>query len=258
MEIESTKLKKAQFARLCNVGRATVGELCTRGVLTLTDDGKIDLTIPRNLAYLAKHNPQAAIDVQSGIYAEPKPPEQATAQVKPRPPWKSNPPDKAPESSAPNPTIGKIKRGESKAQDDDVAMIASFDEQIAAARSTGALSADEINETLRKSLYDAQKAKAEAQLKAVALDKEHGSLGELEAFDSFITELWQSIQRNMLDVITKQSALVCKRLGTVGKELEVIDVLEGDMKKRMDNVAREVQSILNGKLSHRVTEVPAE
>lgn len=252
------EMKKAQFAKLCNVSRVSVGELCASGKLTLTPDGKIDLTVPRNLAYLAKHNPQAAIDVQAGIYSEPKPTEQVPAAPKERKSRKSNTPDKAPEPSTPNPTIGKIKRGEVKAKSDDVAMLASFDEQIAAAKSTGALSEYEIGETLRKPLYDAQKAKAEAQLKAVALDKEHGSLGELEAFDSFITELWQSIQRNMLDVITKQSALVCKRLGTVGKELEVIDVLESDMKKRMDNVAREVQSILQGKLSHKVTEVPAE
>lgn len=249
------EMKKAQFAKLCNVSRVSVGELCASGKLTLTPDGKIDLTVPRNLAYLAKHNPQAAIDVQAGIYSEPKPTEQVPAAPKVGRPRKSKPPEQSTETDVP---MARIKRGTEKAREEDAEIRSSLSEELDKAQATGALTPAEINETLRKSLYDAQKARAEAQLKAVALDKEHGSLGELEMFDSFITELWQSIQRNMLDVITKQSALVCKRLGTVGKELEVIDVLEGDMKKRMDNVAREVQSILQGKLSHKVTEVPLE
>lgn len=255
MEIESTKLKKAQFARLCNVGRATVGELCEKGTLTISTDGKIDLTIPRNLAYLAKHNPQAAIDVQSGIYAEPKEPEPIPAAPKVGRPRKSKPPEQSTETDA---LMARIKRGTEKARIDDAEARSSLSEEPDKAQATGALTPAEINETLRKSLYNAQKARAEAQLKAVALDKEHGSLGELEMFDSFITELWQSIQRNMLDVITKQSALVCKRLGTVGKELEVIDVIESDMTKRMENVQREVISVLNGKMSHKITEVPIE
>lgn len=249
------EMKRAQFAKLCNVSRVSVGELCASGKLTITPDGKIDLTIPRNLAYLAKHNPQAAIDVQSGAYSEPKPADAIPTAPKVGRPRKSKPPEQSAETDAP---ITRIKRGTEKARIEDAEVRSSLSEELDKAQATGALTPAEINETLRKSLYDAQKAKAEAQLKSVALDKEHGSLGELEMFDSFVTELWQSIQRNMLDVITKQSALVCKRLGTVGKELEVIDVLEGDMKKRMDNVAREVQSILQGKLSHKVTEVPAE
>ena len=248
-------VRKSVFSRMCNVSRQSITELSERGTITLTTDGKIDLTVPRNLAYLAKHNPQSAIDVQSGIYAEPKPTEPQPTTPKVGRPRKSKPPEQSTETDA---LMARIKRGTEKARIDDAEARSSLSEELDKAQATGALTPAEINETLRKSLYDAQKAKAEAQLKAVALDKEHGSLGELEMFDSFVTELWQSIQRNMLDVITKQSALVCKRLGTVGKELEVIDVLEGDMKKRMDNVAREVQSILNGKLSHRVTEVPAE
>lgn len=248
-------VRKSVFSRMCNVSRQSITELSERGTITLTTDGKIDLTVPRNLAYLAKHNPQAAIDVQSGIYSEAKPTEPQPAAPKVGRPKKSKPPDQPAEVDAPMPSI---KRGTEKARVDDAEVRSSLSDELDKAQATGALTPAEINETLRKSLYDAQKARAEAQLKAVALDKEHGSLGELEMFDSFITELWQSIQRNMLDVITKQSALVCKRLGTVGKELEVIDVLESDMKKRMDNVAREVQSILQGKLSHKVTEVPVE
>ena len=248
-------VRKSVFSRMCNVSRQSITELSERGTITITPDGKIDLTVPRNLAYLAKHNPQAAIDVQAGIYAEPKPTEPQPAEPKVGRPRKSKPSEQPAETDAP---MTRIKRGTEKAREEDAEIRSSLSEELDKAQATGALTPAEINETLRKSLYDAQKARAEAQLKAVALDKEHGSLGELEMFDSFITELWQSIQRNMLDVITKQSALVCKRLGTVGKELEVIDVLEGDMKKRMDNVAREVQSILQGKLSHKVTEAPAE
>lgn len=255
MDIESTKLKKAQLAKLCSVSRVSIGELCASGKLALAPDGKIDLTVPRNLAYLAKHNPQAAMDVQAGTFAETKPTDAIPAAPKVGRPRKSKPPEQPMGTDAP---MARIKRGTEKARAEDAEVRSSLSEELDKAQATGALTPAEINETLRKSLYDAQKAKAEAQLKAVALDKEHGSLGELEAFNSMINELWQSIQRNMLDVITKQAPLICKRLGVVGKELEVIDVIESDMKKRMENVQREVISVLDGKMSHKITEVTAE
>lgn len=74
-------------------------------------------------------------------------------------------------------------------------------------------------------------------------------------FESFINELWQSLQRNYIDVVPKQAALICKRMGIVGHELEVIDVLEEDVKKRQDSVAREIDSILHGRLTKKVDEV---
>lgn len=52
----------------------------------------------------------------------------------------------------------------------------------------------------------------------------------------------------IIDVAPKQAALVCKRLGMVGHELEVIEVLEGDIKKRQDNVAKAVSDVLKMRL----------
>ena len=57
---------------------------------------------------------------------------------------------------------------------------------------------------------------------------------------------------NYIDVAPKQAALVCKRLGMVGHELEVIEVLEGDIKKRQDNVAKAVDDVLKMRLSNLV------
>jgi hypothetical protein len=249
------EIRKSVFSRLCSVSRATIGELCEKGeTLEASTSGKIDLDNPKNLAYLMKHNPAEAARIASGggvAFSEggsaSKP--VATGSRK----QSKKPATKAGKESRTDPTIGAMNRKQEASSDGEES-----DSKLDLAIKSGALTESEINEIVRKSLYDSQKAKAEAALKAVALDKEHGSLGELKMFDSFITELWQSIQRNMLDVINKQAALVCKRLGTVGKELEVMDVLEEDMKKRMDNVAMEVQTILQGKLSRKVTEVAVE
>ena len=252
------EIRKSVFSRLCSVSRATIGELCAKGeTLEVSPSGKIDLDIPKNLAYLMKHNPIEAARIASGGTVAGTSAESSKGEKKQAPrPQSKQPAAKEQKKPRVDSTIGAMNRRQEKASDGDESL--ETDSKIELAIKSGALTDSEINEIVRKSLYDSQKAKAEAALKAVALDKEHGSLGELEMFDSFITELWQSIQRNMLDVITKQSALVCKRLGTVGKELEVMDVLEEDMKKRMDNVASEVQTILKGKLSRRITEVAVE
>lgn len=253
------EVRKSAFSRLCNVTRATIGELCEKGeTLEASSSGKIDLDNPKNLAYLMKHNPTEAARIANGGIvavngsgANGKPVASGSRKQSNKPATKSG------KKHRNDPTIGAMNRKQEEAEGEG-----ETDEEpeskIELAKKSGAFTDEEIKEMMRKQLYDSQKAKAEAGLKSVALDTAHGSLGELEMFDSFITELWQSIQRNMLDVITKQSALVCKRLGTVGKELEVMDVLESDMKKRMDNVAMEVQSILAGKMSRRVDEVAIE
>ena len=246
------QLKKAGFAAICGVSRASIGELVKKGTLHVSD-GRIDLVDVSNLSYLAKHNSAAATEYQTtggiAVLGPPKEPritatrqamtkKMATIHAEELPNLPDTQGDFDPFASL---TVqNPIRRRGPVAQPDD-------GEDFGAG-----LTDAEIAETLRKPLYDARKAKLAAEREAVNLDKVHESLGEREVFESFILELWQSMQRNYIDVAPKQAALVCKRLGMVGHELEVIEVLESDVKKRQDNVAHEVRSILAGRLTQKV------
>ena len=245
-------IKKSQLAKLCGVKPPSISGLIEKGTIRVSD-GRIDLDDVSNLSYLAKHNSAAATEYQTtggiAILGPPKEPRTtATRQVMtkkmatihaeelPNLPDTQGDFDPFASLTVQNP----IRRRGPVAQPDD-------GEDFGAG-----LTDAEIAETLRKPLYDARKAKLAAEREAVNLDKVHESLGEREVFESFILELWQSMQRNYIDVAPKQAALVCKRLGMVGHELEVIEVLESDVKKRQDNVAHEVRSILAGRLTQKV------
>lgn len=249
-------IKKSQLAKLCGVKPPSISGLIEKGTLHVTD-GQIDLDDVSNLAYLAKHNAEVATEYQTtgtiaSIESGRKTPKTTSkqpighrmakklamihAEEQPEPEDSSEPFDPFASLSASRPARRRVQGSE---DDGD-------------APSGAGLTAAEVAETLRKPLYDAKKAKLAAEREAINIDILHQSLGEREVFESFILELWQSMQRNYIDVAPKQAALVCKRLGMAGHELEVIEVLEGDIKKRQDNVAHEVKSILEGRLTQKV------
>lgn len=249
-------IKKSQLAKLCGVKPPSVSGLIEKGTLHVTD-GQIDLDDVSNLAYLAKHNSAAAGEYQTtgtitGVIEGKKQPKTTPKPTIERGMAKKLATIRAEEHPEPDdgfdPFSGldgsrKVSQGKGRRP---VAV------NVEDEGGLGELTEAEIAETLRKPLYDARKAKLAAEREAVNLDILHQSLGEREVFESFILELWQSMQRNYIDVAPKQAALVCKRLGMVGHELEVIEVLEGDIKKRQDNVAHEVKSILDGRLTQKV------
>lgn len=252
-------IKKSQLAKLCGVKPPSISGLIEKGTLHVTD-GRIDLSDPLNLAYLTKHNATVASEFQrtgtiSGVSSAGSSPEKP--KTPPKPAIRREVKEK----------LATIQAEEQHASDDSFDPFAGLDGSRKVSQGKGRkpvtvstddgdglgdLTEAEIAETLRKPLYDSRKAKLAAEREAVNLDILHQSLGEREVFESFILELWQSMQRNYIDVAPKQAALVCKRLGMVGHELEVIEVLEGDIKKRQDNVAHEVKSILDGRLTQKV------
>ena len=247
-------IKKSQLAKLCGVKPPSISGLIEKGTIRVSD-GRIDLDDVSNLAYLAKHNSSAATEYQAtggiAVLGPPKEPritatrqamtqKMATVHAEELPNLPDTQDDFDPFASL---TVqNPVRRRGPVGQSDD-------GEEFGAG-----LTDTEIAETLRKPLYDARKAKMESEIKAVALDTLHRSLGEREYFDGLIQCLWQSMQMNYIDVAPKQAALVCKRLGMVGHELEVIEVLESDVKKRQDNVAHEVRSILAGRLTQKVVD----
>ena len=245
-------IKKSQLAKLCGVKPPSISGLIEKGTIRVSD-GRIDLDDVSNLAYLAKHNSAAATEYQTtggiAVLGPPKEPrttatrqamtkKMATVHAEELP----NLPDTQGDfDSFASLTVQNTvkRRGPVDVGDGDVVQ-------------TAGLTDAEISETLRKPLYDARKAKMESEIKAVALDTLHRSLGEREYFDGLIQCLWQAMQMNYIDVAPKQAALVCKRLGMVGHELEVIEVLESDVKKRQDNVAKAVDDVLKMRLSNLV------
>lgn len=246
-------LKKARFAAICCVSRASIGELVGKGTLHVID-GRIDLSDPVNLSYLAKHNSAAASEFQqtgtiSGVDPVTSKPKATPNTATYRGVNKKLATIRAEEHPEPDDSFDPFgglngSRKVSQGKGRKPVTIPDSDEG-----GLGDLTEAEIAETLRKPLYDARKAKMEAEIKAVALDTLHHSLGEREEFDEMIQALWHAMQLNYIDVAPKQAALVCKRLGMAGRELDVIEVIEADIKKRQDNVAKAVDDVLNRRLS---------
>ena len=249
-------LKQARFAALCKVNRAAVNQLISKGTLIATPDGRIDTDNPANQSYILKHNPTAILTLNDPPQPTPKPP---TSKPVKAPKQKTDHKTTRPNASAENvkPEPQQVKpQGQANPQQPQppqkpIQPQKPEPQQEPSPEQNPALSPEELNEVLRKNYYESQKIKADAQMKQVALDKLHGTLGERDVFESFVLELWQSLQRNYIDVVTKQATLVCKRLGMVGHEPEVMEVLEGDISKRMDNVAYEIKSILAGKMTQK-------
>ena len=244
-------LKQARFAALCKVNRASINQLVVKGTIIANADRLIDTDHPANQSYILKHNPSGLLALQS---PPPPPPSDPHAPAKRGRPCKpaSQPPARQPDhDDYDEPPAQKKKQGRPGLADVMASMMGLDQMQSPEGEGNPAFSPEEMIEVLRKNLYEAQKIKAEAQLKQANLDKLHGALGEREVFESFVLELWQSLQRNYIDVVSKQASLVCKRLGMVGHETEVTDVLEGDIAKRMDNVAHEIKSILEGRMTQK-------
>lgn len=244
------QLKKARFAALCGVSRPSIGESVKRGSLVATD-GLIDLSDMANLAYLAKHNASAATEYQTtgtisslstGKETEKKPetdrrPSTHKDMGKKMDKIRSEDATESPDTFDP---FGGLSRhgpvGRRNERD------AGADDNPAAG-----LTDSEVAETLRKPLYDAQKAKNDAALKALELDKRNGTLIELEVVMEYMVKLSSAIQKGFLDVIPKQALMICSRLGTVGHEAEVEDLLAEDNTRRIEMVKHIVEEMAKEK-----------
>jgi len=244
-------LKQARFAAVCKVNRASINQLVAKGTLIADADGRIDTDNPVNQSYILKHNPSGLMALNAPPPPPPSDPPAPAKRGRPRKPEHQPTPRRKDSSDETERPAAKDKPGR-QGIGDILASIMGIDKlQSEEGEGNPAFSPAEMIEVLRKNLYEAQKIKADAQLKQANLDKMHGTLGEREVFESFVLELWQALQRNYIDVAPKQASLICKRLGMVGHETEVMDVLEGDISKRMDNVAHEIQAILAGRMTQK-------
>jgi len=219
---------------MCGVSRQIVYKLCDDGGLIADASGKLDIDTPVNSSYILRHTGGRLIVIE-----DQKPPKEPKA-AKPVRARKAKPADHVPDagkeitpdpSNKPDP--GTILRA-----------VASLGNIPPTAFPGTDLTASEMQTIARRALFEAQKIQRDSELKALALDKEHGNLIDREIFDTFAMEMMQAIQQGFIDVIPKQALLICSRLGAVGHEAEVEDCINNDHKRRLEEVKRIVETHL--------------
>ena len=250
-------VRQSVFARLCGVKPPSISECIAKGLVHKTDDGKIDLDNPVNRAYLDRHGGQVPADQIPS-------PSPAAPQSSAPPPGKS-PRRAAASTEAPlaAPSPKPEKRGKKKPDAASLALAAIRAGQAAAdeddasdptGSGMGDLSAAELQDILRRSLYEARKIKNEEELKAVQLDIKHGSLVPREIVESIILQFAQAIQQDFVDCIQGQALKICTHLGKMGFEYEVQDILTGDNDKRLQRILATVQELVNAKYIRTMSE----
>lgn len=250
-------VRQSVYARLCGVKPPSISELIKRGLIIKTPDGKIDLDNPVNAAYLSRHGgqvpapqitppPPAATDTASSPPG--KPPRRAAPHQDAAPTAPSSKPEKSAKrkQSAADLALAAIRAGQAAADDDAL--------DDGTAPQGGDFSESELQDILRRALYESRKIKNEAELKAVQLDIKHGNLIEREVVESIILQLAQAIQQDFVGCIPKQALQICARFGMVGHEAEVEDVLTGDNDKRLRRIFGLVSEMVNAKYIQAVTE----
>lgn len=250
-------VRQSVYARLCGVKPPSISELIKRGLIIKTQDGKIDLDNPVNRAYLERHG--GTVPVQQTTPPPPAAPDPvSTPHIKsprraPAASVTGNPatPPKPEKRKKANPgaaslALAAIRAGQAVADEDDAG--------DSPAPMAGDFSAAELQDVLRRALYESRKIKNEAELKAVQLDIKHGNVIEREVVESIILQLAQAIQQDFVDCIPKQSLQICARFGMVGHEAEVEDVLTGDNDKRLRRIFTLVGEMVNAKYMQSVAE----
>lgn len=250
-------VRQSVYARLCGVKPPSISELIKRGLIIKTAEGKIDLDNPVNAAYLSRHGGQAPTP-----QIPPPPPTPADTTHRPpgTPPRRVAPrQDSVPAAPSPRPekptkrkktaadlALAAIRAGQAMADEDA--------QDDGTAPQSGDFSESELQDILRRALYESRKIKNEAELKAVQLDIKHGNLIEREVVESIILQLAQAIQQDFVGCIPKQALQICARFGMVGHEAEVEDVLTGDNDKRLRRIFGLVSEMVNAKYIQAVTE----
>lgn len=219
-------LKQAEFARTCGISRARVGQLVASGRIVLTGK-KIDTDDPANRSFLSAHSGQTSSPLPTAPSAAPSPEVKHPRSVSKGKKGRQPAPSKSPAPSAAE-VLTAIDAGQDQAND-----MAAYD-----------LTPAEMKIVLRKNLYDAQKSKNEAELKARKIDEMDGEIAMREDITMVIESIAQEIQINFLDCISPQATIICSALGKVGFEKEVIDILAEDNGRRIQTVLKLTYDIL--------------
>ena len=209
----------------------------------------MDMSDPANMAYLQKHNPKAAQDILNGIDPfssgiENTPDADKTDTNGGRP--KEKKPVKQPKKQ--KIVIDRLRLSELRedAEQDET------EETLGPTRQKAEYSMSYEEEVISKrAFYEAEKIKNDAALKALELDKRNGAVIETELVLDIIKRLAGSMQKGFLDPIPKQALLICSRLGAVGRESEVEDIIATDNSRAIEDIKHIVDTASRAKWGTR-------
>ena len=221
----------AEFSRMCNVSRVTITKHVQRGNIILTHDRMVDLDNVANKSFLRSH-------LTGGTATRDAPKKTATPANTKKPA-----PQKTPEPKQSKPTAKQPETARQIEPDDDgitetkptVDLMAELEKAI----SDGDKEAEEKTRILiDRAYYEALKIKNDAELKAIQIDQKNGTLAEREIIEGLVLELNKTIQEQFFNCVVKQSVEICARLGKVGFEQDVQEVLATDNSRRIHEVKR--------------------
>jgi len=212
----------AEFSRMCNVSRKTITKQVQRGNIILTPDRMVDLDNAVNKSFLRSHvtGGTATRDTQKKTAT---PANTKTTTTKKTPAAKqSKPTDDGDEEDTliQTPAVDLVAEREKAISDGDKE------------------AAEKLQIQIERGYYEALKIKNDAELKAISIDQKNGTLAEREIIEGLVLELNKTVQEQFFNCVVKQSVEICARLGKVGFEQDVQDVLANDNSRRINEVKR--------------------
>jgi len=228
-------VRMAEFSRMCNVSRKTISKHAASGNIILTPDRMVDLNNVANKSFLRSH-------LTAGTAKRDTPKKTATpAKTKTTTTKKTPEPKQSkPTAKQPKPTV-PTKPTEPDDDDTQTQQPAAVDlmAELEKAISDGDREAEEKTRILiDRAYYEALKIKNDAELKAIQIDQKNGTLAEREIIEGLVLELNKTIQEQFFNCVVKQSVEICARLGKVGFEQDVQEVLATDNSRRIHEVKR--------------------
>lgn len=223
-------VRMAEFSRMCNVSRVTITKQVQRGNIILTPDRMVDLNNVANKSFLRSH-------LTAGT-ATRDAPKKTTTPAK----TKTTTTKKTPAVKQSKPT-GKPSVKQKHIEDDDDTPIQTPAVDLVAERQKAISdgdkeAAEKLQIQIERGYYEALKIKNDAELKAISIDQKNGTLAEREIIEGLVLELNKTIQEQFFNCVVKQSVEICARLGKVGYEQDVQDVLATDNSRRIHEVKR--------------------
>ena len=215
-------VRMAEFSRMCNVSRVTITKHVQRGNIILTPERMVDLDNVANKSFLRSH-------LTAGT-ATRDAPKKTVTQVQSK-----NPATKK------TPAVKQSKPTDDGDEEDTLIQTPAVDlvaEREKAISDGDKEAAEKLQIQIERGYYEALKIKNDAELKAIQIDQKNGTLAEREIIEGLVLELNKTVQEQFFNCVVKQSVEICARLGKVGFEQDVQDVLATDNSRRVHEVKR--------------------
>ena len=208
---------------MCNVSRKTITKHAANGNIILTPERMVDLDNVANKSFLRSH-------LTAGTATRDAPKKTTT------PPQSKKPAtQKTPAVKQSKPTDDGDDDDTQTQQPAAVDLIAEREKAISDGDKEAA---EKLQIQIERGYYEALKIKNDAELKAIQIDQKNGTLAEREIIEGLVLELNKTLQEQFFNCVVKQSVEICARLGKVGFEQDVQEVLATDNSRRIHEVKR--------------------